>query len=112
MTAKIQADKWNKIYGVSEHSKPQAAKVLRENLHLLPSKGNALDVACGLGNNALLLAQHGLETCAWDISQTAIDKLQTYSENLDISLQVEARDITASPPAPKSFDIIVVSRFL
>jgi SAM-dependent methyltransferase len=112
MTAQSKADKWNRIYAVDEHGQFRAAKVLQDHLHLLPFTGKALDVACGLGNNALLLAQHGLQTYAWDISQIAVDKLLTCTENLNISLQVEARDITALPPAAESFDIIVVSHFL
>ncbi|MBT7952247.1 MAG: methyltransferase domain-containing protein [Gammaproteobacteria bacterium] len=112
MTLQTKADKWNKIYEGSEHDAVHAAKVLEENLHLLPISGNALDLACGLGGNAILLAQQGLETSAWDISRIAIDKLQAYSENLSIPIQLEARDVTVTPPTANSFDIIVVTRFL
>ena len=78
----------------------------------MPATGLALDVACGLGANAIRLAQQGLETCAWDISQTALDKLQARTLQLDISLQLEMRDVNTNPPATNSFDVIVVSRFL
>lgn len=112
MTTRTNSDKWNRIYAAGDHGSLQAARVLLENTHLLPAAGKALDAACGLGANALLLAQHGLETYAWDISQTAIDKLQSRSTELNIQLQVETRDVNAFPPAPASFDVIVVSRFL
>lgn len=112
MTASPDPDKWNRIYAAADHGDPQVANVLQQNLHLLPFTGKALDVACGLGANALLLAQCGLQTWAWDISQTAIEKLQSRSLDLNILLQLETRDVTARPPEPLTFDVIVVSRFL
>lgn len=112
MTVNADANKWNRIYAAGDRRDPQAANVLQQNTHLLPIAGKALDVACGLGANALLLAQCGLQTCAWDISQTAIDKLRSRSLELNIALQLETRDVTARPPDPISFDVIVVSRYL
>lgn len=43
--------KWDGIYTQRE-GEVTAASVLLENQHLLPSKGRALDLACGLGGNA------------------------------------------------------------
>ncbi len=83
----------------------EAAAVLRENLNLLPTKGKALDLAAGLGANARLLAEHGLETHAWDVSPVAMSKISP-------PIISEARDVIANPPEPESFDVIVVSRFL
>ena len=60
-------EKWNKRYR-DEAGEEKASRVLRENLHLLPANGLALDLACGLGGNAILLAQQGLSVCAWDIA--------------------------------------------
>ena len=53
-----------------------ACDALRENIHLLPQiSGNALDLACGMGGNAILLAQESkLTVNAWDISSVAISK--------------------------------------
>ena len=34
--------------------------------------GRALDIACGLGDNAALLAQSGFDVTAFDISETAV----------------------------------------
>ncbi len=106
------SDKWNSIYASGDHGNIQAAKILQENTYLLPVEGTALDLACGLGANALLLARCGLETWAWDVSQTALDELQTRSRETKIPLQLEQRDVTIRPPASDSFDVIVISRFL
>ncbi|MBL1277155.1 MAG: class I SAM-dependent methyltransferase [Ectothiorhodospiraceae bacterium] len=104
--------KWDQRYRQASLDKPEAAFVLRESRHLLPIKGDALDMACGLGGNALLLAEAGLSTQAWDISPVAIETLQSRAMNVRGSLQAIVRDVSINPPSPASFDVIVVSYFL
>jgi SAM-dependent methyltransferase len=103
---------WEARYRASDGATPQAATVLREYSYLLPPDGDALDVACGLGGNALLLAEKGLRVAAWDISTRAIAALSAASEDRGLELQAQVRDVEALPPPPASFDVIVVSRFL
>ena len=104
--------KWDRIYRDRNSQPAPAARVLAENLHLLPASGRALDVACGRGSNALLLAQHGLETHAWDISNEALRQLQDRMPVPAVNLVACERDAVSQPPEPDSFDVIVVSRFL
>jgi tellurite methyltransferase len=106
------SDKWERTYATSDHGSLQAATVLKENTHLLPECGKALDLACGMGANAQLLAEHGLKTWAWDRSNTVIDKINNRCKNLNLSLHAQTRDVVSSPPPPDFFDVIVVSRFL
>jgi len=80
--------------------------------HLLPAQGKALDLASGLGANALFLAQQNLVTHAWDISSIAIEKLKEISNSLNLNINTEVRDVVTSPPEKNSFDVIVVSHFL
>ena len=49
---------------------------LRDNVHLIPQgHGKALDLACGMGGNAIFLAQNSnLDVYAWDMSSVAISK--------------------------------------
>lgn len=91
---------------------PQPAAVLSCNQHLLPPAGVALDLACGLGGNALLLAQAGLEVHAWDVSDVAVDELTAVAASAGLAIIAEQRDVLEQPPAPSRFDVIVVSRFL
>jgi tellurite methyltransferase len=93
-------------------SSSDAAMVLTQNAHLLPATGSALDLACGLGANALFMAQRGLSVSAWDLSPVAIDKLQQVAAQQDLSLQLEVHDVVSQPPQPAQFDVIVVTRFL
>jgi len=105
-------DKWNDRYKSANETPVQAAMVLRENLHLLPRTGVALDLACGRGGNALLLAQQGLQVVAWDISDVVIDTVKQQAARLSVPITAEVRDVETSPPAVKQFDVIVVSYFL
>lgn len=105
-------EKWDRRYLQGGDTSPQPANVLAENSYLLPRQGDALDLACGRGGNALLLARRGLCVQAWDISSVALDKLQHYARAEGMTVQVEARDVTSKPPLAASFDVIVVSRFL
>ncbi len=102
--------KWDARY--REAGEPIPARVLSENLHLLPARGRALDLACGLGANALLLARCGLETFAWDSSPVAIDKLRAAAATAGVVVHAEVRDVVAHPPEPQRFDVIVVAHFL
>ena len=105
-------DKWNQRYESTEITAIKPARVLEQNVHLLPNVGCALDLACGLGANARLLAKHGLDTVAWDISTVAIDKLSAYAEQEGIPLYAEVRDVELNPPPANRFDVIVVVHFL
>lgn len=104
------AELWNARYANASHG--EAAWVLREYAHLLPQHGEALDLACGLGSNARFLAARGLHTTAWDYSGVAIEQLQSCAAAQNLHLLAEVHDVVAAPPAPKSFDVIVVSHFL
>jgi len=104
-------DKWNARHGEAE-GPGAAAEVLRENLHLLPTSGTALDLACGLGANALLLAEHGLAVCAWDLSEVAVGRLAATARQCRLAVAAAVRDVVAQPPAPETFDVIVVTHFL
>jgi 2-polyprenyl-3-methyl-5-hydroxy-6-metoxy-1,4-benzoquinol methylase len=103
--------KWNERYRAATGER-QAARVLAENLHLLPDTGRALDLACGLGANALLLARRGLEVVAWDVAEVPIAALQKTARELGLSIRAEVRDVESQPPVAETFDVIVVSYFL
>lgn len=86
--------------------------MLTENQALLPSRGRALDLACGRGANALWLAQRGLTVEAWDFSPVALERLQAEARRLGLSIESQVRDVVAEPPAPERYDLILVSHFL
>jgi SAM-dependent methyltransferase len=85
-------EKWDNIYQ-QKVGEPPVAEVLQHNHYLLPEKGVALDLACGLGGNAMMLAEKGLSVMAWDISPVAIAFLD------------QAANV-------RGFDVLLVSLFL
>ncbi len=104
--------KWNKIYAAKELTNLQASQILIEHDFLLPQTGIALDLACGLGANAVLLAAKGLETHAYDISTVALEKLHNYATKKRLAIVGKQYDFTIDSLPKNSFDVIVVSRFL
>jgi 2-polyprenyl-3-methyl-5-hydroxy-6-metoxy-1,4-benzoquinol methylase len=104
-------NKWDKRY--RNNTDPgHPCWVLNNNLHLLPATGKSLDLACGLGANALCLAEQGLDSHGWDISNIALEQLELFAENRELTVTTLARDVEQRPPQRSSFDVIVVSQFL
>lgn len=104
--------KWNQRHS-DPALQPQAAEVLSQNQHLLPTRGRALDLACGLGGNALLMAQAKLEVSAWDLSPVAIERLQAVAEVQGLpNLQPEIKNLSVEPLPQNAFDVVSVSYFL
>ena len=107
-----QADKWDRIYSQKDCMEEPACEVLSQNVHLLPSTGKALDLASGLGANAILLAQNNLQTHAWDISQIALEKLEEFASSHHLNICTSLKDVENHPPDKNTFDVICVSNFL
>ncbi len=106
-----QQKKWDERYRNSTQP-GNTCWVLDNHLHLLPSQGRSLDVACGLAANALCLAEQGLESHGWDISSVALEKATYFAAQRGLSINTLQRDIEENPPQQNSFDVIVVSQFL
>lgn len=104
---------WDKLYDEKQVLQAHPASVLREHKQLLPDHGTAMDYACGLGGNAVMLAEAGMETLALDNSAVAVDKINQFASDKKISLKAECRDLESNPPSFRdAFDVIVVSYFL
>src|SRR5690606_30196095 len=48
----------------------------------------------------------------WDISRVAVDRVAAWAREEGLPLEAEQRDLTREPPAPESFDVIVVAHYL
>jgi len=107
------ARKWDLRYAMGTPEAARPCGVLAQHAHLLPLEGGtALDLACGLGGNAIFLAERGFAAAAWDISPVAVSKLNEYAGSRELAVHATARDVLASPPQAESFNVIVVSYFL
>lgn len=107
-----EIDKWNRIYSESEPELSPPASVLTENDFLLPKAGRALDLASGLGGNAVYLAHRGLAVTALDLSSVAIGKLIAYAATHHLNIDARQQKIDSMNFTESGYDVIVVSRFL
>lgn len=87
---------------------------LIENAALLPRGGKVLDVACGRGRHALLLASAGFDVHAIDGDPKKIEFLQETAERLHLSLSCEVMDLETDPPPalPGPCDAVLVFNYL
>jgi 2-polyprenyl-3-methyl-5-hydroxy-6-metoxy-1,4-benzoquinol methylase len=109
----LSADRyrWDERHRRSENT-GSACAVLDEHRDLLPATGKALDLAAGLGANALLLAEAGLQTCAWDFSPVALDRLRQSASARGLHVRTLEIDLESGCLPAQRFDLIVVSRYL
>jgi len=103
-------EEWDTLY--EEADPVPASQVLQDNLHLLPSEGKALDLACGMAENAFLLAQSGLEATAWDNSSVAVRKVNEKAKTADLPVLAIQMDILSTPFPKEAYDVIVFTHFL
>ena len=73
-------EKWNKRYQTESHSE-DPSPIVKQYFRLAP-EGRALDIAAGIGRNALFLAKQGFEVDAVDISDKGLAGLSGRHPNL------------------------------
>ncbi len=105
-------EKWDWRHRQAGSELPMPARVLSEFHFLLPAAGRALDLACGRGGSAILMAECGLDVHAWDISPVAVEWLRNHALQADLPIKAVARDVVRQPPEPGEYDVVVVSYFL
>lgn len=87
---------------------------LLENADLLPRGGSALDLACGSGRHALLLAGAGLEVRAIDRDAALLGALRATADRLHLPVTVEEIDLE-TPGVDLGiarYDLILVVHYL
>ena len=111
--SQTSAQKWDQKYSETNlHTPANPCFVLRQHSHLLPFNGKALELACGLGGNARFLAQCGLKTQAWDISDNALTVLNNWASIHQLPIEPVITDLEQMILPYQQFDVIVVSRYL
>ncbi|UYM07304.1 class I SAM-dependent methyltransferase [Solicola gregarius] len=95
---------WDARYGEHEavwSGRPNGALTV-EASGLRP--GQALDVGCGEGGDALWLAAAGWRVTATDISRVALERAAERANGADIAWV--HGDLAAEPPSPRTFDLV------
>lgn len=104
-------ERWNRIYQTKQGF-PEPNPRLTLYRSLLPARGKALDLASGLGADALYLAAAGFKTTAWDASSIAVDRLQTEASARGLALSSRCIEVQPEAFQPNQFDLIYVRHFL
>ena len=87
---------------------------LFECADLVPREGRALDVACGRGRHALLLAATGLEVTALDRDAAALTLLQDHADRLGLPVHTRVTDLETDDVdlGGAGYALVLVTRYL
>ena len=113
LNMKSDIDRWNKKYLNHQYSHDiRPDPLLVENRSLLSGTGNALDLACGVCDNALFLAKLGYNSFAVDGSVRALCLGKRKARANGLNLLGFVADLDSYPLPVAYFDVIVVLRYL
>jgi tellurite methyltransferase len=98
----------------SPPSPGQVASWLLDHQHLLPQRGDALDLACGRGRHALWLGSRGLATDAIDRDASAVAFVDAEARRRGLPVRGIVADLEAGDDVlqPDAYDLIVVVHYL
>lgn len=107
-----EREKWDERYrDGSYRAREHPTALLVEWLPRLP-RGRALDVACGVGRNALHLASAGYRVDAIDISRVALRRAEQRARERGLDVAWMATDLDVAELEPRAYDVIVVARYI
>ena len=90
----------------------QPAQFLVENIKLL-SKGRVLDVAMGVGRNAIYLASMGFEVEGIDISPEAVNNALESARKVGVTIRAQMADLEKDYRIEKgAYDVIICFNYL
>lgn len=107
----MDAQYWDEKYGSRDQLFSGAPNgVLVAEVAGLPP-GQALDVGCGEGADALWLARRGWQVTAVDISQTALERAAAAASDVAERVAWTRADLTGTPPPAGAFDLVSAHYF-
>jgi len=107
---KRDREKWNARYDRRDVTIPDPDPFLAENSSLLTT-GTALDLAAGLGANALFLARSGYSVDAIDISFHALSRLKAEADRLSLDVRPIVADLDGYPLPTNRYDLVAIFYF-
>lgn len=111
--ANADRERWNEKYAQKSPSSPQPADIWLRTIAAQLTPGRALDLACGLGHNAIWLGQRGWQVDAVDIAEVGLALAAQAATAVGCSnLHWIAADLDTYVPPISSYDLITVFRFL
>lgn len=105
--------KWNDRWREKRSASRWQVDVWLQKIRPVLPEGRALDVACGIGRNALFLAEQQFEVTAVDISDEALAQLRHEARSRGLTIETLRVDLEASPVLPKGpFDLVLILFYL
>ena len=106
-------ERWNRKYRAGNPNPAFApSPLLVQHAHLLDGRGLALDVACGVGQNAVFLAGRGYDVVAVDGSVTGLEYCRQAMGASRRRIHLVAADLDRFGFPPEAFSLVIVFRFL
>lgn len=106
-------ERWDRKYTAGNpHPDFVPDPILTQYAHLLDGNGWALDVACGVGHNALFLAHRGYDVLAVDGSQVGLRYGHAAARERALPVHFVATDLDRFTPPSRRFGLVLVMRFL
>lgn len=99
---------WNERYSIDDYlygTKP--AEFLKSHSGLLLPGLAGLAVADGEGRNSVFLAQHGVETTAFEASPVAVTKARALADARRVSVDYHVAEFESWRWEPERFDLVV-----
>ena len=104
----MQREDWDHKYAEQEQlwsAKPNRI-VVAELTDLAP--GRALDLACGEGRHAVMLAGLGWDVTGVDFSEVAVAKARARAAREGLDIQFVCADLVRYKPDPAAFDLVLL----
>jgi tellurite methyltransferase len=99
---------WDERYrreeGVPERD---PASFLVEHRHLLPPRGQALEVAMGTGRNGLYLASLGYEVTGVDVSGVAVERCRREAARRGLRIEAVQADLESYEMPRAEYDVVI-----
>lgn len=106
-------ERWDRKYrGGNPNPTFQPDALLTTFRHLFDGRGNALDLACGVGQNAIYLARLGYQVVGVDASLVGLRYGQRAAQTERLEIAFVVADLDRFPLPKVYFSLIVVIRFL
>jgi len=102
-----RSNSWDAKYrdAADQHATTKPAAIVTEMLPLLP-RGAALDLACGAGRHALLLAKQGYAVTGIDASAAALEIAEIRAHDAGIKAHRNTSLIRSKAPSPGSLELV------
>ena len=100
---------WDERYRAEDEAAPDRgpAQFLVEQRHLLPPGGRALEVAMGVGRNALYLASLGYEVTGIDVSGVAVERCRQEASRRGLRIEAVQADLESYQLPRAAYDIVI-----